>query len=389
MVIRSAAAAAAAALVAAGTLQGQTPVELEHLGTFPESFGLLQAVRPLSGGRVLVADPLGELLATLDVGEGTMQQIGREGAGPGEWRQPDAVYPLPDGATLLVDLGNARLTVLDEAGEAEETHPMALSSGAGPVGLEIITPGGTDARGRVYFEARPRPGARGPDADSSRVKRWVLGAESTETVVGLRPPAVRTTTTGGANDQQVSVRPVPLAPADDWAVAPDGRVAVVRADPYRVEWIGTGGQTTRGPVQEYDPVSVGMAEKERWLDDLAGTGLSVGVTVENGVRSLQFRRGGGRGDRAAQLREYEWPETLPSVRPGGAVVDGRGRLWVERYAAAGAPAVYDIFDRRGSRAGRVRLPAEHRVIGFGDGVVYAVRVDDLGLNWLELYRAPD
>jgi hypothetical protein len=388
MVIRSAAVAASAALVTAAALGAQAPVELEHVRTFPESFGLLQTARPLPDGRLLVADPLGGLLAALDVDRGTMEPIGREGGGPGEWRQPDAVYPLPDGATLLVDLGNARLTVLDPGGEALDTHPMALSSGTGPVGLEIITPGGTDADGRVYFEARPRPGARGPDADSSRVKRWVPGASSTEAVVGLRPPAVRTTTTGGENDRQVSVRPVPLAPADDWAVAPDGGIAVVRADPYHVEWIGPGGQLVRGPVVEYDPVAVGTAEKERWLDDLAGTGLSVGVTVENGVRSLQFRRGGGRGG-AARMRDYAWPETLPAFRPGRAIVDDRGRVWVERYTAAGAPTVYDLFDRRGRRVQRARLPAGHRVIGFGDDAVYAARVDDLGLNWLELYRLPD
>ncbi|NIP83109.1 MAG: hypothetical protein GWM90_29320 [Gemmatimonadetes bacterium] len=384
---RTCAMTACAALLAASTAVAQE-TELEHTGTFPESFGLLQTVRPLPDGRVVVADPLGGVLAALDVARGTLDPIGREGGGPGEWRQPDAVYPLPGGSTLLVDLGNARLTVLDAAGAAVETHPMALSTGAGPVGLEIITPRGTDALGRVYFEARPRPGARGPDADSSRVKRWVPGTGSTETVAGLRPPAVRTTTSGGANDQRVSIRPIPLAPADDWAVAPDGRVAVVRAEPYRVEWIAPDGGVTRGPPVEHEPVPVGTAEKERWIDRLAEAGLSVGVTEENGVRTLQFRRGGGpRGP--ADLRQYEWPETLPAFRAGGAIVDGWGRVWVERYGPVNAPTVYDIFDRRGVRVRRVRLPAGQRVIGFGEDAIYAIRVDDLGLNWLELYRLPN
>lgn len=378
--------AALAVLLTVSPLAAQAPVALEHAGTFPESFGLLQAVRPLPDGRVLIADPLGGVLAALDLRAGTMEPVGREGGGPGEWRQPDAVYPLPGGATLLVDLGNARLTVLDTAGRAIETHPMALASGAGPVGLEIVRPRGVDAEGRVYFEARPRPGDRRPGADSAQVKRWVPGTEATEPVVGLRPPAVRMTTAGGADDRQVTVRPIPLSPADDWAVAPDGRVGVVRAEPYRVEWIEPDGGVIQGPALEYDPVAVGSAERERWLDEAAASGLSVNVTDENGVRNVQFSRG---GRRSASARDYEWPESLPAFVPGGARVDPAGRLWVQRYGPVGSPARYDVFDRAGRRVEQVRLPAGQRVIGFGEDLVFAVRVDDLGLNWLELYRPVD
>ncbi|HSL82924.1 MAG TPA: 6-bladed beta-propeller, partial [Thermoanaerobaculia bacterium] len=74
--------------------------------TFPEDFGAIQTVRELPDGRVLVADPLSKAVYLVDLAGGRRTVIGREGQGPGEYRQPDAVWPLPGDSTLLVDLGN-------------------------------------------------------------------------------------------------------------------------------------------------------------------------------------------------------------------------------------------------------------------------------------------
>ena len=192
----------AALLLAAALTLGPVPLaaqqalELERVSTFPESFGFLQTVRPLDDGRVMVADPLGQVLARIDLETGGMEPVGREGRGPGEWSQPDAVWALPGDSTLLVDLGNARLSVIDPGGRIVDTHPMMLETGEPPMGMEIIQPGGTDRQGRVYFMAR---GGRRPDGglDSSQVKRWTPGDEAATRIVALRPPAVTTSTSGG------------------------------------------------------------------------------------------------------------------------------------------------------------------------------------------------
>lgn len=368
-------------------LVAQGRAELRHEATFPESFGLIQTVRPLSDGRIVVADPLGQVLGLVDMDAGAMDPVGREGGGPGEWRQPDAVYPLPGDSTLLVDLGNTRLGVIAPDGRIVETYPMVLERGGGPMGLEIVLPGGTDAGGSVYFLARGgmRPGG---GLDSSLVKRWARDDGPTTRLAALRPPAMSTATSGGRGNQEIRMRPVPLAPQDDWTVAPDGSVAVVRAEPYRVEWIRPNGERAVGPAVDYRPVGVGTAEKERYLDEMESAGLSMSLSMDNGARSMQLRRGGqggSRQDRAAQIRDLQWPETLPAVR-GGALVAPDGRLWVRRFAAAGDPAAYDLFDREGRRVGSISLPPGRRVAGFQGDRVYAVYVDELGLNWLEEYR---
>jgi hypothetical protein len=140
---------------------------------------------------------------------------------------------------------------------------------------------------------------------------------------------------------------------------------------------------------DYRPVRVGNAEKERYLDERAASGVRMEMSVENGRRSLGMQRGGRGGDeraRAAEMRSLEWPETLPAIRPGGAIVDPDGRLWVRRYTAVGEPEHYDVFDETARPVAVVNLPAGRRVIGFHGDQVLAVRVDELGLNWLEVYR---
>ncbi len=380
----------------------QDPVTLQHRTTFPESFGLLQSVRELADGRLLVADPLGGVLAAVDVVSERMDPVGREGGGPGEWRQPDGVFALPGDSTLLVDLGNARLSVLDPAGQFVRGYPMAMGleealARAGGEGrppslasMDIVQPRVTDAAGRIYYQSRGGIAAPGAAPDSSEVRRWSRDESPPATVARLRPPVLSSATSGGGGQVQVRMRPTPFAPQDDWAVAADGRIAVVRAEPYRVEWIGTDGRVTTGETVTYRPVRVGSEDRERWLENLTSGGLSVAMTVGGGGQSMQFRRGGGLGPAqgAGSTEDYEWPDVLPAFRAGGARVDPAGRVWVERYQGAGSPALYDVFDARGTLAAQVRLPADHRVIGFGRDAVYAVRVDDVGLNWLEVFAPP-
>ena len=46
--------------------------------------------------------------------------------------------------------------------------------------------------------------------------------------------------------------------------------------------------------------------------------------------------------------------------------------------------MYDILDRTGRLSERVQLPPRSRIVGFGSGSIYLVRVDDVDLE--HLYR---
>ena len=94
---------------------------------FSEGFGMVSGLHELSDGRLMITDGLGQMLLWVEMDGGRMEQIGREGRGPEEYRTPDALYALAGDSTLMVDLGNGRLTVLGPDGEFIRTMPMVIS----------------------------------------------------------------------------------------------------------------------------------------------------------------------------------------------------------------------------------------------------------------------
>ena len=356
-----------------------------------QEFAVIQTVRELPDGRVLVADPLGQTLVVLDMEAGTADTIGRVGEGPEEYRQPDAVWPLPDGGSLLVDLGNGRLTEMGADLSFGDTRPYMLGSFELGSPIMLAIPQGVDDRGGIFFQGFGM-NAGGNVSDSAEVLRYDLGTEAVDTVVNVKLTDRTRRASGGPNNQNVSISPVPLSSADSWGVAADGRVVVARSvagsGEFRVEWFGPDGEVTRGPAYEYSPVGIGRAEMEEWRDSRAetGGGMTIQVEATNGVMNMRAGRGGPPGNN--ELDSYEWPDSKPAFFQGRIPVDPMGRAWVRRHTAAGEAPLYDLFDESGMREATVELPIGRRVVSFGDGVLYAVRMDEFDLQYLERYRLP-
>jgi hypothetical protein len=358
-------------------LGAQQTVQLAPDGAFPESFSYLGIVREMPDGRVMVADPLGQALVIADLASGTADTLGGVGAGPQEYKQPDRVFALPGDSTLLLDLGNTRLTVIGPDGTFGETYSVSQSEGAG---MLLVLPRAVDGDGNPYY-LHQAFGPGGPP-DSATIRRFDRRTGQSQIIGSVKLPAVEES--GGQGRRML--RMVPLSPRDDWAVAPDGRVAIVRAGDYSVEWVHPDGHVVAGPPQEYEPVRVRKAEKQEWLDESGREGVSVGVMMGGGgERSVTLRRGGGGGP-ARDIDSFEWPDVTPPFRYGRAVVSPDGALWVERYVPAGTDPMIDVFDGEGHKVGAITLPAARRVVGFGDGTVYLARTDEYDLQWLERYR---
>jgi hypothetical protein len=353
-----------------------TRAEARHSEPFSSITGLL----PLPDGRVLVTDGIDETFLRLDLRTSKTDTIGRKGAGPGEYTTPDALFAIENGQTLLVDLGNGRLSIFDATGKYRQSIPIAR--GQPGLGLTILVPRGADGQGRLYFQ----PGGPGGGADSGAVVRYDRTGEKMDTLVRIGLPATEVSSSGGAGNRSVSVRPVPLSPADAWAVAPDGRLAVARSAGYRIEWIHPDGRVVRGPSNTVRSVSIREADKKEWLEEMAN-GLSVQVMAQNGRMNVRLGRGGAR-PRDPDPSQFEWPATKPPFT-GRMWISVEGNAWVERSVPAGQPRVYDVFGSDGRLQRAVILPVERRVLGFGPGVVYVQHTDaDDGLQYLERYRIP-
>ena len=361
----------------AAPVAAQVPV-LTKDAEFPEGFGLLSTVRELADGRVMVADPLGQILGILDMASGSMEILGKEGPGPDEYRQPDAVFELPGDSTLLVDLGNSRLTVIDPEGTFARTMPLTRGSPGrrGLGGLQILIPRAVDERGRIYYQ----PPSFGAAGDSASVTRFDPVTDASDVLAKVKPAGIRRTGSG----DNVQIRQEQMSPRDDWAVGSDGSIALVRSDGYYVQIVHTDGRVATGPKVEHRLLRPRDADKLAYLEATRAAGLS--ISAEVGPSGMQMNMSRGGSGRDPDINAVEWPDRMPAFQAGSAIIDPAGRVWVARTTRAGEDTLYDVFDGEGRKMGEVILAPNSNVTGFGSGTAYIVRTDEFGLQWLSRYK---
>jgi len=361
-----------------------------------EPFSMITGVRELRDGRVLVSDNKDKVVLVIDFKGGSVK-LGREGAGPGEYALPNAIAALPADSSAIWDGGNRRyLMILPDARLGREFR-LEPPEGLGPAGygaFAATTPRGVDARGNIYFQGSPfvSVGDGPAPADSIPVIKFDRARQRPETVAYVRPPKGNATVTA-APGRGVSVTnglANPLVPLDAWAVLPDGKVAVLHGDPYRMDVYAARTAKTSGPSVPFEKLRVDGAMKQSIIAQrkrqLAGAAPR---TRPGGGDAQNFPSG-----MLKQLMNLEpWPEYAPPfmrdaviARPLGAT----GQVWVLRVNRTEAePARYDVFDGAGRVVARVELPPKSRIVAFGNGTAYAVRTDDDELQYLQRYRLPN
>ncbi len=368
-------------LASCGSEAGTTSDGIERIATleleksFPQAFSYLSHIRGLSDGTILAADPTAQLLLRLEFEAGTADTIGRQGAGPQEYEGPDLVLPLPGDSTLLVDLGNGRFIVIDPEGTFVDWTPMTVATGNGQ--SRTVHPRSVDDAGYIYADA-PHFLEGPPDS---------LGIHRIDRVTGEETRVAKRWRTQYVRRER---RPT-LVLYDDWAVGSDGRIVVVHANDYSVEWFLTDGSVIAGPPNSAERFPVGPAEMDAEIEIMASEGTFSTVLVsEDGSEDLQISRGLPASFFEDRGR-FEWPETLPVFRVGKTIVSPAGEAWVHRMMPAGSHERVEVFDARGSRLGFAELPPRSRIVSFGSGadaneIAYVARTDDMGLVWLERYR---
>lgn len=368
--------------------------------TFEEPFSQVGALRELSNGRILIADMRDKVLALVDLAAETSTKIGREGSGPAEYGMPMRLLTAPGDTTLLFDPLNQRYLVIAPDGKPTSTFRVETAAPAGrgdgprlQVGLTM--PRAADARGRLYFES---PGfAQGPDgapraADSAAITRYDRASKKMDTLTWVKLPKNNAQVSGGGGNVRMMIGGSnPLTARDEWAVFPDGRVAVVRAADYHVDWIMPNGTRQSSPAIKYTPVRVTDADKreEEALRNKSRQN-SMMMTVENGPNGMRRNMQMGPGPNAPPLEPLtDWPATKPPFRQGQASVWARpsGDLWVRRLEPAGAKGtLYDVINAQGAVSFQVRIPDGITLVGFGNGTIYTTKADEDDLLYLQRHR---
>ncbi|HVT38614.1 MAG TPA: hypothetical protein VHE78_06210 [Gemmatimonadaceae bacterium] len=348
--------------------------------TITGPFVKITAVRELASGAIIVLDRGDHRVWLADVKRNTRVLIGKPGTAANEYDQPYALLFARE-STFVYDFGSRRLLTIDGQGELTTGFDFAtVSANAAAFGLP---PRAADDRGHFYLDGPPvvRTAQGMRAADSTPILRAGRLRGKVDTIAFIRvPPGSVKVTAMGSGTMTTTGGENPFTPSDQWVVAPDGRVALVHAVPYHIEWISAAGARTQGPVIPVEPIHVTEADKAEYARNAAGAGApSAGV------------RGPGSDKRTApdHVRD-DWPAAKPPFLRDAAHADTKGFVWVLRANAAGdGRRRFDVFNALGQLAHRVGMPPGTQVAGFGANTIYAVRTDQDGVQRLEVFPRPN
>lgn len=351
-----------------------------------EPYTAIASVRELPGGKAFVVDSRDKILQLVDLQRGSATRIGREGSGPGEYRIPGALFALPNNETLLVDPSQARFLRLDATGKVAETFSYPEGIGQG------TRPRGTDAAGRVYFEGASLGG--NPDAgivtpDSLPVIRWDRRSGKVDTLLLVKGPTMKVSASGEGNSRNFSIRQQPFGSRDGWAVASEGRIAVLRSHPFRVDGRAPSGARTTGAVISAPAIPITQGDRDAFLKGLQGERRMMTVAGDGRGGSASGAAPAGPQPPPPSADDFDWPATKSYFDVTSVRMSPAGELWSERTRVAGDNVpVYDVLGADGRLVRRVTFPVRTRLVGFGDGTLYVARADEDDLQYLERYPMP-
>lgn len=368
-----------AILVSTRAATAQRVSELQLAPTSAEvttGFSEIAMVRELGDGRVVLLDSRDIAVDLVDFHQHTVKQIGRQGAGPSEYGYPMTLVPYKDDTTLVYDPQNLRLLVIDPSGKTQGFFAFgapAASSGGDAVAL-LLRAGPTlqsDRLGAFYFQGPPfvsgRNGARPQIVDSLAIQRWEPDRGRLDTLAYVRAPPRSGTPVASVGGFVVS-QPnpeavVPFASMDQWCVTPGSRIVIAHVGEYSVDVVNPDGSRITGRPIPTTPVKLDDAFKDQWRERMRSAPMPM-------------------------VEPSSWPDALPPFPPRALHCAPDETAWIQRSVAIGKPSLFDVVDRQAGVVRRWRLPAGTSVAGFGRGVVYVVRTDSDGLQYLRRYGLP-
>jgi hypothetical protein len=330
------------------------------------------------------------------------------------------LIPYRGDSTLFVDASSMSMLVIDPAGKVARVMSVprsqdAMAFAGGPLGAAGYDPAGRlvyRSGGMRFTRNAATHGGGIPELpqppDSAPITRVHLETRTVDTAAFIKIPKVgmqMSRSDDGTITMISEVNPLPVV--DDWAVMPDGSIAIVRGHDYHVDWIAPDGGRRSSPKIPFEWQRLTDEDKIAFLDsvkvarerlqaeggDRAGatTGMmgapGAAPTVQTMIVTRDGAGGGGaggpgnvsmRGPQVNFVPADQLPDYKPPFFAGAVRADGDGNLWIRTIptrAIAGGP-VYDVVNRQGELVERVQLPPGRTIVGFGAGaVVYLVSRD--------------
>ncbi|MDZ4258282.1 MAG: hypothetical protein U0974_11385 [Gemmatimonadales bacterium] len=310
------------------------------LAMLAEEFTALTSVRELSDGRIFLSDPREKRIVLADLTTGEVRLVGREGSGPNEFIHALPITPLSGDSSLMANVYGRRWLLLYRdsivATEPPDAPVMALRAFFG-----------ADSLGNVLTKSDVRA-----PTDSA-----VLQLMDRRT--GRRTPVAKL----ASGDNVGTKPPTPFFRNYESArLARDGWIAVLRAEPYRVDWRSPDGRWTLGAPIPVPRVRMTAAQRQHLL--------------------RSYAPGLGPGEEDRFYKRFTLPDEVPPFQNAtDQQFSSEGWLLVKRVPTVAEPGTrYDVIDRTGRVVRRIVLPLNQTILGFGMRSVYVVARDDNGIQ---------
>ena len=372
---------------AAARLPLTIPAPVDARATEPvgNAFG----VHVLSDGRVLVNDAIGKRLVLFDSSLKSFTLAAADSGAPTRYGDCCLVLvPAPADTTLILDARTVGFWVLDPSGKVVRTiaapKPSDITMLVSYTGIAYL-----DARGRLLYRGLlpqvPVPPGSPPPVpnDSVPLVRGDFETRALDTVAMIRASRSKSrmemqpATPAFPNGRRVFITITnPIVMIDDWVVASDGTIAVIRASDYHIDWVRMDGSKYSTPKMPFDWRRLSNEDKQRMIDEAR-------VFREK----LNARNGTNTPFEAVPLDEMG--DYMPAVRPFSARADLDGNIWIPpttSFDASPGSLVYDVVNTKGEVTKRVQIPKDRTLIGFGRGGVLFYTATDSSGTYLERAR---
>ena len=301
-------------------------------GQLDAEFIAITGARELSDGRVLVSDPRDNRIVVGDFKTGAVRQVGRTGNGPREYPIAFPVTAIAGDSSLMMNGLAKRWLILVRDSIAGDVP------GDSRVIAEVLTNNGADRFGNVLSHKPPPLDQRGEPVNPNDSLALVFVSRKTGRVDTIGRLWMGPTRRPGT--QRV------FPHYDLTRLSIDGWVAVLRHNPFRVDWRSPDGKWTYGKEIRVTLDPVTEADKAAFLKNFPA----------------------GRVPPASAI---DWPRTIPATFVQGPVMAPDGHLLVQRARSVAHPEnVYFDIDRQGRLVRQLELANGEQIVAAGQSSVF-------------------
>ncbi len=370
------------------------------------TFSAVSQLVGLSDGRVLVSDGTRRQLQLLDASLSHPLVVLDSAAGKqNSFTSQSFLTTFRGDSALFFDYAAKAFVVIEPNGTLGRVMAPPYRGPMVPFPINSSRPASSLMLGLEYgaFAPRPvstRPAPGEPDIevhwdDSVFVMRMDFTTRSLDTLakisIGFHEIAVISATPGPT---RLSSGPAIFPFYDAPVVTTDGSIAIFHAHEYRIEWIGPDGVQGPGPKPSYPWRRISDEERQHALDSVQTArqhayDSTVAVRSADSIRTgagpttriVTVTADGERTERQAPRSAPPLPifpsaQDIPDFHPptGRAAIwaDGNNNVWIRPIPLSPVVgfAIWDVINRAGELADRVRIPDDRTIVGFGRDVVY-------------------